>query len=250
MTLPLPLRAFLVAVPWIPLLVGGLFVATTLHQCSARVDAEAVLAREREANVLIAQNQIVIQEVKQRVFSAALKAAYARAAGLEERVKALQAQHPGAKPVVVISASTGPISTPTPPAGSEGACRFRDGDAGQIDVTIVGSETKAGNTVIHGVASCLTLHADGSPPTKVVEGPFDAKLTQVTTLEKPLPPPNKWSAGLLVGVAVDGAAAGALTITTPSVTIPFVGIGASLEAVGVVDSRGRATILAGPRFTF
>lgn len=118
----------------------------------------------------------------------------------------------------------------TPVAGTP-PCLVQAGDSVEIRVAGVAARTRAGNTVVDGVAS---LWRTAPPPAaEVVSAPFSAAASTVVVDEQVAAPrPESWAVGPAAGLVGGHPAYGAMASTRPL-------------TVGRVIARGHVLVLAG-----
>lgn len=191
--------------------------------------------RASEEAVRLAEAEVLRQAglaVAAQEDASGMRRALARVAGENEdlagELARVKAASPGAKPVAVIHATTGGVvagGTPreqgAPPtqgqanrqagaADRDGApCLLASGDVGEIRVDSAILETKGGNVVFAGAASCWRL--EPGPASRLFGGPLRAELA----VEK-LPGKPGYGFGLSGSVGSEGARAGLAVALPPA----------------------------------
>ena len=140
-------------------------------------------------------------------------------ADLADALKKAEKAAKGARPIVVVHASTGPVSAagaarpPPPPPGGEvpapaAGCLLATGDQGEIRAESVLLQTKAGNLVFVGTASAWRV--EPGPPARLFGGQLMAKVAA----EAPERPAG-WGFGLAVTAGREGWMVGPVAASPP-----------------------------------
>jgi hypothetical protein len=178
--------------------VGGAWLARQAYRAHVlEVERRQVAEAEslRRLGLLVAERR-TRAELEAR--AAELVASDADLRGQLERLRRARA---GARPVVAVQASTGPIAAQgEPPATqSEAPCLLRPGDTTEIRVTELHLLTEAGNRAVIGAARFIRL---GPPDSVLAAGPWAAELSSVEEVEPVRPWWTGWRIAGAVGVAL------------------------------------------------
>ena len=222
---------------WFPAVAVGVVVGWVVWQLDAGRRAESERARLAEAIVLAQQGQIVADLQSRAELAARARRLAAENADLAEALAKAQRAAPGARPVVVVQASTGPVpaagaARPSPPSGGSAPapaapCLLAAGDSGEIRVDSVLLETKAGNLLFVGAASAWRV--EPGPPARLFGGQLMAKVAA----EAPERPAG-WGFGAVAGCGREGCGVG------PGVALPPLRVGpVQVEVTGGVEMLGR-----------
>ncbi len=168
---------------WTPVIAVALLAAVLVQRLDAGRRAEHEARRLAEAAELEAQGQIVASLRSRAELQASARRLAAENADLAEALKTAQRAAPGARPVMVVEASTGPVpaagaARPSPPSGgpapAPATCLLAAGDRGEVRVDSVLLQTRAGNLVFVGAASAWRL--EPGPPARLFGGQLTAKV--------------------------------------------------------------------------
>jgi hypothetical protein len=222
---------------WSP--VVGVAVLALVLVCKLDAGRRAAdrAAQLAEAEELRQAGLVVAAERDARGMRAALGAAVKTSEDLAAELERVKRAAKGARPSVVFSGSTGPVvagGAPRPNPGQEApptqgqdhpqagaadregascpvspACLLAAGDQGEVRVDEVILETKAGNVVLAGAASCWRL--EPAPAARLFGGPLRGSLS----VAKPRPEAG-WGAGVWTGVGREGWAAGPALALPPA----------------------------------
>jgi hypothetical protein len=215
--------------------------------------AEVDLAKEKERSEKL-QGKLVEAEVSQRQLQGTFDEVKKRVPELQAQVDDLTARVGTVKVKEVVRVVTvpGPAGgegrnctvppTGSPPTSPAGECLVLRGDNLRVEVDEVTVETKVGNKVLVGAASCWR---ETPPETMLYRGPFQVPMSQASEVAPP--PPPRWGAALLFVATQDKVGVG------PSVLFPpFRVFGLEGDASGgfAAGSRGfvAATAQVGARF--
>jgi hypothetical protein len=252
---------------WRVLAISALAVvaALAMRTCSverSRADvAEHAVARAGEAAELRDAGVEVAVQVED--LGPALQAALEWAQGsddknhvLEDELARVRKAAPTAKPVAVVTASTGPVpvSPPVAPvvpgAGQAPAspplgppvppCLLRPGDTGEVRVAEVRLVTEAGNTVLAGAAEAWRISP--APAQRLFGGVLKADLGAATArIPPPTPDSLGWGVGPAVGVSDRGVLVGA-TVESPPLRLPWLGWRVGVVASGTAGPGGTGAL--------
>jgi hypothetical protein len=193
---------------WTPVVLVALLAAVLVQRLDAGRRAAHEAARLAEAEVLRQKGVAVAAQADARALRAALQGAVARSEDLAAELERVKRASPGARPVAVAHATSGPLQAggaarPTVPPTSAAACPaclLAAGDRGELRLAQATLQTKGGNLVFVGAAEAWRL--EPAPVTRLLAGP----LRYEATVEKLAPPPGF---GFGVAGSVGGGSAGA-----------------------------------------
>jgi hypothetical protein len=188
-----------------------LFAALFARSCNRAASAEAELKREREAGKLSdagvpPEQEVDAKALHQRieeltsenaVFKSVLDSALVKLRDATGKTpKVVEVVKWRTKPGGAQGAALSPVAPPAPGCPSEAPCLVRAGTPLAIEGIEGRLETKAGNRVVVGSASCIRL--EPPPPISIFEGAFDLKLTEGVVVAPPHPPSSRpWIAGVV-----------------------------------------------------
>jgi hypothetical protein len=240
-----------VAWRWTPVLGVALAAVWLVCKLDAGRSAAGEAARLAEAEALRAKGQIVTVIDSRAAIAGKVKRLEAESVDLRAALAVARRAAPGARPTLVVRASTGGVAAggtprdagrPPNPAGGRGpgaktesltgagpACLLAAGDRGEVRVDQVLLETRAGNLVFVGAASAFRVSP--APETRL----FGGQLRAEVAAQKPPGAPG-WGAGAFVGVGRGGWAAGPAFAAPPARLGPLrleLVAGAGLGANGV-----------------
>jgi len=184
---------------------------------------ESDLTKERELREKL-QGKLVEEDSSKKQMAAKLKDALVRIPELEAQMKDLEGKVGSVKPVRVVQIVTVPGAAagvprpcpitpsvdgkePTPPV----ECLVAVGDIVRAQVDEVTVETKAGNQVVLGAASCW--RESPPPETMYYRGAFEAKTSKVDVIVEASP--VRWGAGLTFMATTDKIGVGPLILFPP-----------------------------------
>ena len=183
---------------------------------------ESDLTKERELREKL-QGKLVEEDSSKKQMAAKLKDALVRIPELEAQMKELESKVGSVKPVhvdqivTVPGAATGtPRPCPLPPPQgvqdpSPAGCLVAVGDIVRAQVDEVTVETKAGNRVVLGTASCW--RESPPPETMFYRGVFEPKVSKVDVIVEASP--VRWGAGLTFMATTDKIGVGPLILFPP-----------------------------------
>lgn len=235
---------------WGPPIAAFVVLLVAVYAWNAEHRALIDTGRALEAAKLRAQGIAAAAEQSEAALRQDLGTLANESAALAAELRRVKEAAHGARPVIVVHGSTGPVvagGTPVQPCPQSPACPqvpaapeclLRPGDAGKVVMSGATLETDAGNTVMVAVGEAWRV--EPAPSTKLFGGPLKLELS--VAAPKPLP---RWGAGLGLWAGRWGWAAG------PAVALPPARFwGAQMEVtagVGVGSggewSGGATTIL-------
>jgi hypothetical protein len=202
--------------------VAALVVFLVVKAWNRNASLESDLAKERELREKL-QGKLVEEDSSKKEMASKLKDAQARVPELEAQVKDLEGRVGKVKPIRVVEIVTVPgaaTGTPRPcplqpPQGvqdpSPTGCLVATGDIVRAQVDEVTVETKAGNQVVLGAASCW--RESPPPETMFYRGNFEAKTSTANVTAEPSP--VRWGAGLTFMATTDKVGVGPLVLFPP-----------------------------------
>lgn len=216
--------------PWV-LPVVGLVVVVLLALAWNRSRGQTrALEKEREAARLEAAGISRAHELEKGQLLARVAELAAESSGLRSELARVQAAAPGARPVAVVSGTTGPqrvtggpvahseplagppIAGQPHPGEPERTCHLWDGEGLELRVKGVALETKNGNLIAVGTAQAVAVHVDGNE-WPLVEAPLRLEIGVL-----PQSQPLGWGAGLVLVGARDGWWAGPI-LSPPTLAV-------------------------------
>jgi hypothetical protein len=188
-----------------------IFAILLVHSCNRASSAEAELKREREAGKLVnagvpPEQETAAKGLKLRVDELVRSNAAFKGA-LDEASKKLRDATGKAPAIVEVvkwrtkpGGATGtvlpPVNPPSPGCPPTAPCLVRPGTPLAIEGAEGKLETKAGNRVVIGSASCLRL--EPPPALSIYSGPIELKLTEGLVVKREEPAKSRpWIAGVV-----------------------------------------------------
>ena len=207
------------SLPWLLLLAALVAAGAGAYYLQRQRVVEAEARRGAEAEALRAAGQVVVERRDHDHLEAEVERLTEINAELAAALARARRAAPGARPVAVASASTGPVVVEAPqkiltPGVNEidrapdVPCLLAAGDRAELRVDEVVLETRAGNRVLVGAASAWRL--EPAPVTRLFSGPFSAPLASAEAVE---PAPAGVPTWALVAVGVGALALGGLVGT-------------------------------------
>lgn len=210
--------------PWLLPAVVLVLAAVLAYSWNRASRAEADLGKERERREKL-EGKFVEEEVTQREVKARFEELKKRVPELEAQIDDLTSRvgKTTVKEVVRIVTVPGPAGgtprdcpvTPHPDSGSNlppaGKCLLVEGDSMRVEVDEATVETKAGNKVLLGAASCWRLTPP--PETKLYQGNFESPLSQAAVVAEASKP--GWGFALLFAATTDKVGVGPVVLLPP-----------------------------------
>jgi len=239
--------------PWKTWLVAGVIIAAAVFMWNRTHKQLTDAQRDAEAAQLALKQQIVEVQESKGALQSSVKDLMGQNELLKEAYESALRAAPDAKPVSEARLDTGPLRVHTPPrpapqpvqsaggagetqaaataqpalppAGPSSVYALRDIDQMSIEVEQVELQTKAGNTVVIGVASAYVLE-----PIKALlaEGKFQSPLSASHSLETALP--ARWGFGGAIACPWGGRCSYGPAAAFPPLSL----LGVRLEATAAV----------------
>jgi hypothetical protein len=183
-----------------------IFAILLARSCNRAGSLEGELRRERERGELADAGVPAIAVGEEKEIEKALEEEKKKSALLastlleaEAKIKAATGKPPKVVEVIKWRTAPGPAggTPPATPPDSSVPCLVPVGATLQIDFSGARLETRAGNVIVAGVASCLRLTPP--PQTKIYEGAIAPESVKGVKLEAPkgLAPSRRWIAGVV-----------------------------------------------------
>jgi hypothetical protein len=226
---------------------GGLALLLMVRNCNrAGEEGRRADAAEERAR-LAAAGQVVVEPVED--LRPAVEELLRGNGLLREALERARRAAPGARPVAVVQASTGPRPAggeprpaDPPPAGEDcPPSLLAPGDSTELRVDEVVLETRKGSHLLVGTATAWRL--EPGPPTAIAWGAFEAPFTAAVEKAAPAKPAGRWGVGALGVASSHGWMAGGL-LASPGLRVPWVGWQLEALAGGAAGPGGVAGLAA------
>lgn len=198
--------------PWLPVILLVLVVFYLVSALNKASSYEEQLGRALEREKLLESSFLAFKDASKKDLNAKEREILSKDADFKaekERLQKLLDEKPKVVEVIVWKTKEvyvgGDPRPPTQPGtdAPPAVCVLMQGDSGQVIVSEVTYETKAGNHVLLGSAACWRTKPTKSLLfTSAVEAPVS------TAIVAPEPPQKRWGAGLYMGFSKDGWAVG------------------------------------------